>query len=397
MMQQSEYRVQGFKASAVKAGLKKDKGLDLALIVSETEATVAGVFTTNKVVAAPVILTREHVKNGGARVIIANAGNANACTGKSGLRDARRTAQLVADKLGIGSDEVLVASTGVIGQPLDVDKIAAAMPSLIEGLSTDGIPTAAQAIMTTDSFAKISHFEGSAGGQPYRILGVAKGAGMIMPNMATMLCFVMSDIRMDSHDLNGLLSSSVETTFNRITVDGDTSTNDTVLVMANGMAGNRVLTEADLKEFAEGLKTVMAELAQMIVRDGEGATKVIHMQIKGAQSASDALKAVRTVGNSSLVKTACYGEDPNWGRIMAALGRADIVMDEEKVDIWVNDILIVSAGLGRGQEAEKKATEIMVQKEYTLTIDLHQGDFEDRMITCDLTHEYVSINANYRT
>ena len=389
--------VQGFKASAVKAGLKKDKGLDLALIFSERETAVAGVFTTNKVVAAPVILTREHTKNGRARAIIANAGNANACTGKAGFNDARRTAELVADKLGIESDEVLVASTGVIGQPLNVDRIVEALPTLVERLSPDGIPTAARAIMTTDSFAKISHFEGHAGGRPYRILGVAKGAGMIMPNMATMLCFIVSDIRIDSHALSDVLSSSVETTFNRITVDGDTSTNDTVLVMANGMAGNTALTEADSKGFARGLETVMGELAQMIVRDGEGATKVIHMEIKGAHSASDALKAVRTVGNSSLVKTACYGQDPNWGRIMAALGRADIVMDEEKVDIWVNDILIVSAGLGKGQEAEKKAAEIMVNKEYTITIHLHQGDFEDRIITCDLTHEYVSINASYRT
>ena len=397
MMQENEYRVQGFRASAVKAGLKKDKALDLALMVSEKETTVAGVFTTNKVVAAPVIVSREHVQNGGARVIIANAGNANACTGKAGLDNARRTAQLVADKLGIGADEVLVASTGVIGQPLNVDRIAEALPSLIDGLSPDGIPDAARAIMTTDSFAKISRFEGSAGGRPYRILGIAKGAGMIMPNMATMLCFLMSDIRIDPHDLKAVLASSVETTFNRISVDGDTSTNDTVLVLANGLAGNRVLTEADLKEFNKGLESVMGELAQMIVRDGEGATKVIHMEIKGAHSASDALKAARTVGNSSLVKTACYGQDPNWGRIMAALGRAEIVMEEETVDIWVDDILIVSAGLGKGEAAEKKAADIMLKKEYTLTIDLHQGDFEDRMTTCDLTHEYVSINANYRT
>jgi glutamate N-acetyltransferase/amino-acid N-acetyltransferase len=397
MMQESEYRVQGFKASAVKAGLKKDEAPDLALIISEKETAVAGVFTTNKVVAAPVIVSREHVKSGRARVIIANAGNANACTGKSGLNNARRTAQLVADKLGIGADEVLTASTGVIGQPLNVDRIAEALPTLIKGLSPDGIPDAACAIMTTDSFAKISCFEGSAGGRPYRLLGIAKGAGMIMPNMATMLCFMVSDIRIDPHDLKAILSSSVETTFNRISVDGDTSTNDTVLVMANGLAGNRVLTEADLNEFSKGLKSVMGDLAQMIVRDGEGATKVIHMEIKGAHSASDALKAVRTVGNSSLVKTACYGQDPNWGRIMAALGRAEIVMEEERVDIWVDDILIVSAGLGKGEAAEKKAAEIMLKKEYTLTIDLHQGDFEDRLITCDLTHEYVSINANYRT
>ena len=229
MMQESEYRVQGFTASAVKVGLKKDKALDLALIVSEKETAVAGVFTTNKVVAAPVIVSREHVKSGGARAIIANAGNANACTGKAGLNNARRTAQLVADEMGIGADEVLVASTGVIGQPLNVDRIAETLPSLIEGLSPDGIPHAARAIMTTDSFAKICHFEGSARGRPYRILGIAKGAGMIMPNMATMLCFMMSDISIDSHDLKAILSSSVATTFNRISVDGDTSTNDTVL------------------------------------------------------------------------------------------------------------------------------------------------------------------------
>ena len=396
-MTQKEHTVQGFKASGVRAGLKKDMALDLAILFSERESAAAGVFTTNKVVAAPVILTQEHVQNGKARAIIANAGNANACTGKAGLENARRTADLVAERLGINSDEVLVASTGVIGQPLNVERIAHALPFLIESLSPEDIPTAAQAIMTTDSFAKISHFEGHAGGHPYRILGIAKGAGMIMPNMATMLCFIISDIRIDSHDLKGALLSSVETTFNRITVDGDTSTNDTVLVMANGMAGNRALTEQDHMGFTQGLKTVMGELARMIVRDGEGASKVIDLIIKGAHNASDALKAARTVANSSLFKTACYGQDPNWGRIMAALGRADIMMKQEKVDIAINDVLIVSQGLGKGSEPEKKAAEIMALKEYSITIDLHQGDYQDRIITCDLTHEYVSINANYRT
>jgi glutamate N-acetyltransferase/amino-acid N-acetyltransferase len=396
-VKQNENIVRGFKASGVRAGLKKDNALDLALIFSEKESAAAGVFTSNKVVAAPVIVTQEHVGNGKARTIIANAGNANACTGKQGLHNARRTAELVAGRLGISSDEVLVASTGVIGQPLEVDRIAKALPPLVERLTPEGIPTAAQAIMTTDSFAKISHFEGRAGGRAYRILGIAKGAGMIMPDMATMLCFIVSDIRIDSHDLKAALFSSVGTTFNRITVEGDTSTNDTVLVMANGMAGNRTLTEEDYKGFSLGLKTVMGELARMIVRDGEGATKVIDLNIKGAYSASDALKAARTVANSSLVKTACYGQDPNWGRIMAALGRAEIMMEQERVDIWIDDVLIVSAGLGKGPEPEKKAAEKMAHKEYTVTIDLHQGDYQDRIITCDLTHEYVSINAHYRT
>jgi glutamate N-acetyltransferase/amino-acid N-acetyltransferase len=396
-VKQNENIVHGFKASGVQAGLKKVKALDLALIFSERESVAAGVFTTNRVVAAPVVLTQEHVRNGKARAIIANAGNANACTGKAGLDNARLTAELLAGRLGLRSDEVLVASTGVIGQPLAVDRIAVALPSLVERLSPEGIPTAAQAIMTTDSFVKISHFEGHAGGRDYRILGIAKGAGMIMPDLATMLCFIVSDIRIDSHDLKGALFSSVGTTFNRITVEGDTSTNDTVLVMANGMAGNRTLTEADSKSFAQGLETVMGELARMIVRDGEGATKVIDLNIKGAHSASDAVKAARTVANSSLVKTACYGQDPNWGRIMAALGRAEIMMEQEQVDIWIDDVLIVSSGLGKGSEPEKKAAERMTQKEYTVTIDLHQGAYQDRIITCDLTHEYVSINANYRT
>ena len=392
-----ENSIQGFKASAIAAGLKKDKSLDLALIFSERESAAAGVFTNNKVKAAPVIISREHVLNGSARAIVANAGNANACTGKTGLDDARRTTGLLAEQLGIQPDEVLVASTGVIGEPLNMNAISGAVPSLVKALSPDGMPLAARAIMTTDSFPKMSHFDGRAGGQPYRILGISKGAGMIMPDMATMLSFILTDIRVDSSDLNEALLSSVETTFNRITVDGDTSTNDMVLVMANGMAGNRALSEAGYRDFKKGLETVMGELARMMVKDGEGATKLIPIEIKGARSSSDAINAARTVANSCLVKTAFYGKDPNWGRIMAALGRADIEMKEESVDIWVDDVQIVAGGLGKGAEAEKRAAERMAGEEFTLTIDLHLGDYQDRIITCDLTHEYVTINADYRT
>jgi len=393
----NDYTVQGFKAAAVVAGLKKGDALDVALIVSDREAAAAGVFTTNKVKAAPVILSERHVENGKARAIIANAGNANACTGDPGLNDARRTAELVGRGLGISPEDVLVASTGVIGEQLDMRLIAGAIPGLTKTLALDAVPLAAQAIMTTDSFPKISSFEGRAGGHAYRILGIAKGAGMIMPDMATMLCFILSDISINSDDLKRVLLSSVETTFNCISVDGDTSTNDTVLAMANGLAGNGDLRGEDYDIFAEGLRNVMWDLSKMIVRDGEGATKLVSVEVKNTFSPSDALRAVRTVANSSLVKTALYGQDPNWGRIMAALGRAEIEMREDRVDIWIDDVQIVAKGLGRGAEAEKLAAEIMTRNEFSLTVDLNEGGYHDRMLTCDLTHEYVTINADYRT
>ncbi len=389
--------LQGFKAAAVASGLKKVHGLDLALIVSERAATAAGVFTANKIKAAPLILSQKNIQNGRATAIIANAGNANACTGDPGLADAERTADLLGKALGISPDEILVASTGVIGQRLDMDKISNAIPELRETLSSEGIPMAAQAIMTTDSFPKTSSFDGRVGNKPYRIVGLAKGAGMIMPNMATMLCFILTDIQMAPDDLQKVLQASTEKTFNRITVDGDTSTNDMVLALANGMAGNKNLSEEDHTRFSEGLAGVMETLARMIVKDGEGATKLVDVEIRNAFSAKDALKAARTVANSSLVKTAFYGQDPNWGRIMAALGRADIEMDETRVDIWINDVRIVSGGLGNGVDAEKQAAEIMTQNEFTLRIDLHKGNHRDHIITCDLTHEYININADYRT
>ena len=396
-MDQKKQIVQGFKASAVVAGLKKGDALDMALIVSDREAAAAGIFTTNKVKAAPVILSERHVENGKARAIVVNAGNANACTGDSGLNDARRTAELVGQRLGISPEDILIASTGVIGEQLDMHLIAGAIPRLTKALAPDAVPLAAQAMMTTDSFPKISRFEGKAGKHSYRIMGIAKGAGMIMPNMATMLCFILSDISINSDDLKRALLSSVKTTFNRISVDGDTSTNDTVLAMANGLAGNGDLRGEDYDIFTEGLRNVMWDLARMIVRDGDGATKLVNVEVKNAFSPSDALIAARTVANSSLVKTALYGQDPNWGRIMAALGRAEIEMREDRVDIWIDDIRIVVGGLGRGAEAEKLAAEIMTRNEFALTVDLHEGGYHDRMLTCDLTHEYVTINADYRT
>jgi len=389
--------VQGFKASAIAAGIKKDGGLDMALIFSEKGAAAAGVFTTNRVKAAPVILSKENIRKGTVRAIIANSGNANACTGNMGLDNAHREAELVAKELGINPDEILVASTGVIGTPLPMDRIERVIPELVKDLLPEGLSDAAEAIMTTDSFSKISRFEGEAGGKPYQILGIAKGAGMIMPNMATMLCIVLSDIHIDPIDLRKSVSSGVKSTFNRISVDGDTSTNDMVLVLANGMAGNGDLTSDDYERFQIGLTHVMDTLATMIVRDGEGATKVVYVKVKGAASHEDAETAARTVANSSLVKTAFYGQDPNWGRIMAALGRSNITMHEEDVHIWIDEIQIVKGGLAVGDEAEKQASKSMAQKEFSVTIDLRQGEHEDQVVTCDLTPEYISINSDYRS
>ncbi len=389
--------VKGFKAAAISSGIKKSGEPDLALVVSEVKARAAGVFTANKVKAAPVLLSQEHIKSGTAQAIIANAGCANACTGAPGLADANGTAQLVGKSLEIPSEDVLVASTGVIGQRLDMGKIGAAIPDLKGSLAPEGIPLAAKAIMTTDSFPKIAGFDGTAQGRAYRILGFAKGAGMIMPDMATMLCFVLTDIQMTSDSLRKALHAATEKTFNRISVDGDTSTNDMVLILANGMAQNPPLSREDQVLFEKGLTHVMGDLARMIVRDGEGATKVVDVKIDNAASAEDALTAARTVANSSLVKTAFYGQDPNWGRIMAALGRAHIQMEEARVDIRIGDVQIVSDGLGCGEEAEKRAAQIMWQREFVLGVDLKMGGHHDRVVTSDLTHEYIDINADYRT
>ncbi len=389
--------INGFKAAFCACGLKKNNAPDIALIYSEKDAVSAAVFTTNRVKAAPVLVSMEHISNGKARAIIANAGNANACTGEQGISNARATTRMVADNLGISPDDVLVASTGVIGAQIDIKKIEKAIPELVKNLSPEGIEGAARAIMTTDSFSKISTFSGSVKGKRYNITGMAKGAGMIMPNMATMLCFILTDINIGDSFLKNALSDAVENSFNRITVDGDTSTNDTVFIMANGSAGNDEPDGDAYDEFLAGLKGIMYDLATMIVRDGEGATKVVHIYVKGAVSPSDARTAARTVANSSLVKTAFYGQDPNWGRIMGALGRSGIDMEESKVDILIDDVKIVQGGLGLGMEKEKEAAGIMKGPEFSLYIKLNMGASDDRITTCDLTHEYVSINADYRT
>ncbi len=397
MKREKGYSIPGFLASASSCGLGKKGELDLALIVSQKRAAAAGAFTTNKIKAAPVLVSEERIKKGFIRAVIANTGCANACTGIQGLNDATRIANIVAKGLNIDQSETVVASTGVIGSYLRVDLIEAAIPGIINNLSPHALESVAQALMTTDSFPKISFREGTVCGKPYHLMGVAKGAGMIMPNMATMLSFLLSDINIDPDTLSQLFLPAVDATFNRITVDGETSTNDMALILANGLAGNGELGEKDLEAFVQDLHSVMAELAYMIAKDGEGASKVIIIEVNGAATKTDARKAAREVANSNLVKTAVFGNDANWGRIMAALGRAGIEIEEHKVQLWIEGVKIVEGGTMISVEAEKEASERMKGKEVTITIHLNQGRWGDRMITCDLTYDYIRINADYRS
>lgn len=371
--------------------------MDLSLIVSQKRAVAAGVFTTNRIKAAPVLLSKERVKKGYIRAVLANTGCANACTGIQGLNDAVKTANIVAKGLDIDQSEAIVASTGVIGSYLKVDLIEAAIPGLIDTLSPHGFESVAKALMTTDSFPKISYREGTVKGRPYHLMGIAKGAGMIMPHMATMLAFLLTDISIDPYALSRLFPPAVDATFNRITVDGETSTNDMALILANGLAGNGELGKKGLEAFGQDLHDVMAELAYMIAKDGEGASKVIIIEVNGAATKSDAQKAAREVANSNLVKTAVFGRDANWGRIMAALGRAGIEIEEHKVQLWIGGVKIVEGGTMVSVEAEKEAAERMRGKEVTITIHLNQGRWKDGMITCDLTYDYIRINAGYRS
>ncbi len=397
MKKDNNYSVPGFLASAISAGLKKSSELDLSLIFSQKKAVSAGVFTTNRVKAAPVLLSQERIKKGSLRAVIANTGYANACTGIRGLNDAIQTADIAAKELGIDPEEIVVASTGVIGAYLPFNLIKNALPNLVKNLSPNGFKSVAKALMTTDSSPKMSYFEGRAGGHPFHLLGLAKGAGMIMPNMATMLSFLLTDINIDSQTLWPIFRSAVESTFNRITVDGETSTNDMVLIMANGIAGNRRLDMSDIKDFERGLTDVMGELAYMIAKDGEGATKAVIIEVNGAATSDDANTAARVVANSNLVKTAIFGQDPNWGRIMAALGRSGVKMEEDKVQIWIDGIKVVDGGIMTSEKEESKAAEKMKKEQVTITINLNQGRYKDRIITCDLTYDYIRINADYRT
>jgi len=383
----------GFKASAVASGIKS-QGLDLALILSESPCKVAGVFTSNRVKAAPVIYSKRILKKGMAQAIIVNSGCANACTGKEGVKDAEEMAKTVERALNLKPRSVLVASTGVIGKKLPLEKIKSALPSLIQGLSHEGFQDVALAIMTTDTRPKIKSVEVKCGRLNGTILGIAKGAGMISPNLATMLCFLMTDIACEPQTLQNCLKEAVSLSFNRISVDGEQSTNDTVFLMANGLEGT--LNEKEIPIFKEALISLTMDIAQEIVKDAEGATKFVKILIKGAKNDSEAKKAAFRIANSLLVKTALFGEDPNWGRIMAALGDSGAKFSPDKVCIWINGLKVASEGKGINID-HYELKETLRNKEILIELDLKEGRSKFEVFTCDLSYDYVRINAEYTT
>ena len=331
---------QGFKAGGIACGIKKNQQLDLAIVVSEVPAVAAGIFTTNKVKAAPLQVSKEHLNRGQVRAIIANSGNANACVGEVGLATARGMAEAAATHLGLKAENVLVASTGVIGVPLPLEKITAQLQAGVDFVSPSGGSDAARAIMTTDTFLKELAVEFEVGGKQARIGGIAKGSGMIHPNMATMLGFITTDLAITPELLQLAIKRSGEVSFNRVTVDGDTSTNDCLFILANGLAGNQVIGEenAAFEEFQGALNFVCIELAKMIARDGEGATKFVEVRVSGADNERTAVQAAKAVATSSLVKTAIFGEDANWGRILAAVGYSGIDFNPDLVNIYLGDL-----------------------------------------------------------
>jgi glutamate N-acetyltransferase/amino-acid N-acetyltransferase len=390
--------VPGFLFGAGLAKIKKTTGTDLGLILSDRPCAAAGAFTRNRVKAAPVVVGRNRLRTGRAQALLVNSGNANACTGERGIADARLCCSRLAAALRIRDSLVIPSSTGVIGVPLPAGKILQALPSLVRQASPGGIADFAAAIMTTDTFPKIAALRDTVAGKTIRVCGIAKGAGMIMPDMATMLAFIVTDAAVEQRLLAKLVKEHVAATFNCISVDGDMSTNDSVMVLAGGASAVPVTGTGSqaCRVFSRLLHEVMHRLARMIVQDGEGATKLIRIQVRRARTAGEAKKAAMTVANSCLVKTAFFGEDFNWGRIMAALGRSGAAFAVQQVGIFFNGI----QGVGNGQGIRKNIArlhKIITGKEIEITIDLNNGRHGSTVTTCDLSYEYVKINADYTT
>ncbi len=389
----------GFRASGVSAGIKKGRALDLALLVSDVVATCAGCVTRNRIKAAPLIVTQARLRSGRGQTVLINSGNANACTGRQGIRDARQAAQWVADSLGISSDLVLLASTGVIGEPLPMEKVQRAVPRAVDALSRRGGRDAAAAILTTDTKTKALVVTGRVAGTPVTVGGMAKGAGMIHPDMATMLAFLATDAVIGQAALRTALRTAVAESFNRISVDGETSTNDLVLCLANGLSGTARLREgsSDFGRFVDMLRLLCHGLARLIVRDGEGATKFVVLRVTGARRPEQARRVAQAVAKSPLVKTALFGEDPNWGRIMAVIGASGVKVPAEKIGISFGKVRLVRSGLGQGRSAEREARRHLKGREVTIGIDLGCGRARFTYYTTDLSDAYVRINADYRT
>jgi glutamate N-acetyltransferase/amino-acid N-acetyltransferase len=392
------YQVPGFLANGIHAGIKEAPKKDISLIYSTTPATAAAVFTTNAFKAAPVLLDMERIRAGLAQAILTNSGNANAATGPEGYQDARLTSEALSRKLNIREDLVLVASTGIIGHRLPVKKIEAGLDHLIEGLRPEGISDAEEAIMTTDRFPKIALRKCRIGDNDLTLCGMAKGAGMIEPHMATMLAYVMTDANVDGGTLDRVFRKAVDQTFNAVSVDGCMSTNDTAVILANGAARNPIINgrSRSLPIFQEMLLEVLAELSKAMVRDGEGATKVIRIDVQGARTRRDAEKIAYAVANSNLFKTACFGRDPNWGRIIAAAGSTGIPLPVDAVNVFFEDTAVFAKGRAVAGDV-KRLQQIMAQDEIHLCIQVGSGSQSFSLHTSDLTYDYVKINAQYHT
>jgi glutamate N-acetyltransferase/amino-acid N-acetyltransferase len=370
---------------------------DLGLIYSEVPAAAAAVFTRNQIKAAPVKLDKMRIKSGVCQAIIVNSGNANCCTGEKGMQDAMRMSQLAASGLGISEDLVLVASTGVIGQTLAMDKLERAVPPLVKSLHGNGIADFAEAIMTTDTVPKVVTRQAELNGKSFTVTGTAKGSGMIRPDMATMLCFVITDAQASAEQLSEMLIAATHKSLNRITIDGDTSTNDTAILMANGLSAAAISNGDHVKIFQSVLDDILLTLSRQLVEDGEGVTKVVQIAVKGASCDDDADQIVDTLAHSNLLKTAFFGEDANWGRIFAAVGRSGVKINPDTIDVYFDDVMMVKDSFGCGQSAEKKATEVLKKSEFEVTVDLKMGTGHASMLTCDFSIDYVKINADYRS
>jgi glutamate N-acetyltransferase/amino-acid N-acetyltransferase len=387
--------VPGILAAGIHAGIKPAAARDLALVYSSTPATAAGVFTTNRIVGAPVKVTRERLKSGVAQAIVASSGCSNVATGEQGIRDAREMTEIVAKHLRIPEERVLVASTGIIGRYLPMDKIRPALPKLVKGLSPEGSRLAAEGIMTTDTHPKEAALRVEIAGRRVTIGGIAKGTGMIHPLMATMFCFVATDLAVEREGLRGAIRRAVTGSFNRISVDGDRSTSDSVIVLANGLAENRPLARGDrrLRPFQQALDALTQRLALMLVKDGEGATIVVDVRVRGAKTRRDAELAARSIANSNLFKTAMAGRDPNWGRVMSALGAAGVAVQEDRVAVWYGEEQVAAGGrLREGVRWDRVKAEL-AKAEASVTVDLGLGSAQDHIWTCDLTADYVKINT----
>jgi glutamate N-acetyltransferase/amino-acid N-acetyltransferase len=390
--------VAGFRAAGLHVGIKNE-ARDLALIVADRPAAVAAVFTQSSVVGAPVEISRERVVKGRARGIVVNSGISNVAMGARGLRDAKKMAEMAAHELDCDEAEMLVASTGVIGEPLPMDVLRNGIPLVAQALSPTGFDDAAEAIRTTDTHAKIASTRFKLGGRFVTILGIAKGSGMIEPNMATMLSFLVTDAPIAPAVLRGMLGRVADATYNRLTIDGEGSTSDTVVLMASGDAGGTTLRSGSpmAKQFESALLAVCEDLVRQLARDGEGATKLVTVEIEGARSAAEADTAARRIGNSMLVKTAVFGGDPNWGRIMQTLGAARIAWNPEKTRVRVGGVAVFARGRSAGPAARKRAEKALEAEEIRIQVDLGRGRGTARLFTCDLSYDYVKINAEYTT